>query len=413
MKTYRFKGDSMKNIMGMYGDALIFTDIVDQATIDQVKILCDQEFVAGSKIRVMPDCHYGAGCTVGLTMTITDKVCPNLVGVDIGCGVRAIHIGRRDVDFAELDNIIKTKIPYGRNVHPCRIQEFDLTDLRCYRELRNVGRLEHSIGTLGGGNHFIEVDTANNGSKYITIHSGSRNLGHQVATIYQNLAYDLCCGKDEMCREKDWIIKNYREQGRKSEIPGALKALEAKYKDGKPSIPKDLCYLWGKHKDNYLHDMEICQRFAVENREAMARIILDELHMEGSHAFEVIHNYIDFRDNILRKGAISAYKHENILIPINMRDGCIIGKGKGNAAWNYSAPHGAGRIMGRKQAKKQLQMDEFRRVMAGVYTTTVSGDTLDEAPMAYKSIDAILENIAGTVDVEEIIKPVYNFKASE
>jgi RNA-splicing ligase RtcB len=279
--------------------------------------------------------------------------------------------------------------------------------------LKDTKRLERSIGTLGGGNHFIEVDVDSLGNKYLIIHSGSRNLGHQVATYYQKLAVELCSGKDKMYEEQERVIAEYKAQGRRKEIQQVIKEIRLKYSKLFPSLPEDLCYLTGKYKDDYLHDMKICQEFAVKNREVMARVIVDNLGVSVVDEFETTHNYINFEDNILRKGAISARLGEKVIIPINMRDGALICVGKGNPAWNYSAPHGAGRLMSRNQARQQLTMEEYQESMDGIYTTSVDESTLDEAAMAYKPMQQIIDNIGDTVDIVAIVKPIYNFKAGE
>jgi len=403
----------MITISGKYNSAIVYTDTVEETAVEQIKTLCGQEFVEGSNIRIMPDVHAGKGCTIGFTMAIQDKVCPNLVGVDIGCGMRTVNIGKTDIDLGKLDEVIRKYIPCGMNVHESRLHRFDLTRLACYRNLKDTKRLERSIGTLGGGNHFIEVDSDVSGNKYLVIHSGSRNLGHQVATYYQKLAVELCSGKEVMYAEQEQIIREYKEQGKRNEIQDALKNLRARHANAFPSLPEDLCYLSGKYKDDYLNDMQICQEFAVENRMRMAEAIVAQLGIDVVNEFETVHNYIDFSDSILRKGAISAKTDEILLIPMNMRDGCILGRGKGNPDWNWSAPHGAGRLMSRNQAKETLNMDEFKDVMRGIYTTSVSNDTLDEAPMAYKNMDDIIKHIGDTVEIVDIIKPIYNFKASE
>ena len=403
----------MKDIVGKYNVAKVFTDIIEETAIEQIKTLCDQEFVSGSRIRIMPDAHAGKGCVIGFTMQIKDKIVPALVGVDIGCGMRTVNLGKVDIDFQELDDVIRKYIPFGKNVHEGRQQKFNLTELRCHRNLKDTKRLERSIGTLGGGNHFIEVDVDKEENKYLVIHSGSRNLGHQVATYYQKLAVELCSGKDKMYEEQEQIILEYKAQGRRKEIQSKLKEVRAKYAYLFPSLPEDLCYLTGRYKDDYLNDMKICQEFAVLNRKTMAQIIVEKMDFNIVDTFDTIHNYINFEDNILRKGAISARDGERLLIPINMRDGCIMGVGKGNPDWNFSAPHGAGRLMSRNQARETLNLFEFKDTMSNVFTTSVSVETLDEAPMAYKNIDDIVNNIGDTVGIIDIIKPVYNFKAIE
>ena len=362
--------------------------------------------------RIMPDVHAGAGCTIGTTMTIIDKAVPNVVGVDIGCGMYTVRLREAEIDFEKLDAAAHY-IPSGLNVWDGRVEKFDLTGLRCYRELKDAGRLERSLGTLGGGNHFIEVDRASDGTNYLVIHSGSRNLGKQVALLYQKLAVDLNKGIGVYLEARDEIIRTYKEQGRRSEIQKALKQLKWDRENAEPTIPADLCWLYGKYLEDYLHDVEICQAFARRSREKMAEILMERSGLTGEEAFHTIHNYIDTEEMILRKGAIAAHAGEKVLIPINMRDGSVLAIGKGNPEWNYSAPHGAGRIMSRTAAKNTLSMDEYRETMKGVYTTSVNDSTLDEAPMAYKSLDDIIDVIRDSVDVVDILRPVYNFKASD
>ncbi len=398
----------MFEINGRFNTAVCFASVCEEEAIEQIRRMCDYEFSAGAKIRVMPDVHAGKGCTIGTTMTVTDKAVPNIVGVDIGCGMFTVAIGRQAVDFEKLDAAAHF-IPSGMNVWEGRQERFDLTGLRCYRSLRDAKRLERSLGTLGGGNHFIEVDRAADGNQYLVIHSGSRSLGKQVAEIYQQLAVDLNKGKETYFQERDEIIRTYKAQGRRKEIQAALKAISWNAREA--SIPEDLCFLYGSYLEDYLADVKICQAFARRNREKMAEILLEKANLAGGEAFHTIHNYIDTDEMILRKGAIAAHAGEKVLIPINMRDGSILAVGRGNADWNYSAPHGAGRIMSRKAAKDQLDLEAYRAAMAGIYTTSVSEETLDEAPFAYKSMEDIMEDIHACVDVIDVMKPVYNFKA--
>ena len=399
-------------------DLKIFTKNVEQEAVDQIELLLAQDAFKDCKVRIMPDVYAGKGCVIGFTADLGEKVIPNIVGVDIGCSMLCVSLGQTDIDFEKLDNVIRSYVPSGRDVHDGRIIRFDeLQDLKCYRELRDTKRLERSIGTLGGGNHFIEVDVAEDGYKYLVIHTGSRNLGKQVADYYQNLAFELMSGKDKLYEEQDRIIEEYKATGRKSEIQNAIAELHRNFKAVNPNIPKDLCYLEGKYREDYLHDMRICQKFAYMNRVMIAQIICNHMgwgvDADMPDYFECIHNYIDHDSNIVRKGAISAKLGEKVLIPINMRDGCIIGTGKGNEDWNQSAPHGAGRVMSRTKAKELVSLEEFEKAMDGIYTTSVNQSTIDESPMAYKTLDEIVENIKDTVDVLAIIKPVYNFKASE
>lgn len=396
----------------------VYAKTIEDEALEQINTLLSQDAFKDCKVRIMPDVHAGKGCVIGFTADLGNKVIPNIVGVDIGCGMLCVSIGHGEIDFDRLDKVIRTYVPSGRNVHDGRQIRFDeLQDLYCYRELRDTKRIERSIGTLGGGNHFIEVDVAEDGYKYLVIHTGSRNLGKQVADYYQNLAYELMCGKDDLYECQNKLIEEYKAAGRKSEIEGAIKELHKNFRATTPKLPKDLCYLEGKYREQYLHDMRICQKFAYFNRVMIAQIICNHMGWgvgaEIPDYFECIHNYIDHDSNIVRKGAISAKYEEKVLIPINMRDGCILGTGKGNEDWNCSAPHGAGRLMSRMKAKETLNMSDYSNSMDGIYTTSVSEETIDEAPMAYKPIDEIVECIGETVDILAILKPIYNFKASE
>lgn len=397
-------------IKGKVNTAVCYAKVVEDEAIEQIRRMCDYPMTEGSKIRIMPDVHSGKGCTIGTTMTITDKAVPNVVGVDIGCGMYTVDLGKADIDFEKVDEAAHF-IPSGTDVWEGRQERFDITGLACYRELKDTRRLGRSLGTLGGGNHFIEIDQSSDGSKYLVIHSGSRNLGKQVAEHYQRLAIRLNSGYDEYLVKRDEIIRTYKEQGRKSEIQSALKNLQWTAHVSGADTPEDLCYLSGKYLEDYLHDVEICQAFARRSREKMAEILIDRVGLASGAAFHTVHNYIDTDEMILRKGSIAAHKGEKVLIPINMRDGSVIAFGKGNPEWNFSAPHGAGRLMSRTKAKDTLTMDEYRESMKGVYTTSVNEFTLDEAPMAYKSLEDIIDVITESVDVVEVIKPVYNFKA--
>lgn len=402
----------MLEIKGKVNEAICYASVVEEDAVQQIQRMCDHEFTEGAKIRIMPDVHSGKGCTIGTTMTIVDKVVPNIVGVDIGCGMYTVELGKIDIDFLRVDEAAHF-IPSGRDVWAGRIERFDLTDLRCYRSLKQTKRLERSLGTLGSGNHFIEIDAASDGTKYLVIHSGSRNLGKQVAELYQQLAIDLNVGKEEYFKKRDELICTYKEQGRRSEIQGELKKMEKEWKVKEPTIPADLCYLYGPYLEDYLHDVEICQQFAKRSREKMAEIILEQTGMTALSAFHTIHNYINTEEMILRKGAIAAHKDELVLIPINMRDGSVLARGKGNPEWNFSAPHGAGRLMSRTKARETLDLDTYMKTMEGIYTTSVNRNTIDEAPMAYKSLEDIIGVIRESVDVVEVLKPIYNFKASE
>ena len=393
----------------------IFTRNIEDAALNQINELLEQDAFKDAKVRIMPDVHAGKGCVIGFTGDLGDKVIPNIVGVDIGCGMLCVELGKVDIDLEKLDKVIRDNVPSGRNVHELPIQPSNLylDELYCKRMLNNKDKwLERSLGTLGGGNHFIEVDVDDDGNKYLIIHTGSRNLGKQVAEIYQNKAIEYCSYDKEMKDEKNKIIKEYKEQGREKDIQQALLDVNNKY-NGKTKLPQDLCYLEGDLRKQYLHDMLICQAFATHNRKYIASVILEHMNLVGKDNFHTIHNYISFDDNIIRKGAISARKGERVLIPINMRDGCIIGIGKGNDDWNQSAPHGAGRIMSRMKAKETLNLKDFEDSMDGIYTTSVSEGTIDESPMVYKPMDEIIKYIGDTVEIEKIIKPIYNFKAKE
>ena len=400
----------MLEIKGKINTAICYATVIEDEAKEQIRRMCDYELTENSRIRIMPDVHAGKGCTIGTTMTVKDKVCPNIVGVDIGCGMYTLKLAERELDFEKIDEVCHY-IPSGKNVWEGRQERFDLTNLRCHRSLKDTKRLERSLGTLGGGNHFIEIDQAKDGTYYLVIHSGSRNLGKQVAEIYQQLAIDLHMGKEDYFKQRDEIIRTYKAAGRRAEIQKALKELQKNFETKELDTPSDLCWLYGTFLEDYLHDVAICQDFACRSREKMAKIILERTGMTALEAFHTIHNYIDFEEMILRKGAIAAHAGEKVLIPINMRDGSVIALGKGNPEWNYSAPHGAGRVMSRSKAKEALNLEEYKEAMKGIYTTSVNESTLDEAPMAYKSLENIIDVIRDSVEIIDIMKPVYNFKA--
>ncbi len=389
----------------------IFTDNIDGKALDQIYTLCKHPAFSDCKVRIMPDVHAGAGCVIGFTADLGERVIPNVVGVDIGCGMSTYCLGQIDIDYVKLDDVIRRSIPAGMNVRSSAASAFDLERLRCYHALRNVDWIRCSIGTLGGGNHFIEIDEDDDGRKFLVIHSGSRNLGKQVCEYYQNLAISNLIGSNKLRQDIDRLITEYKAAGKQAEISDAIKALKRANPANK--VPKELCYLEGADRLDYLHDMKICQEFAILNRFVIADTIIREMDWCVDDYFETIHNYIDHETNIVRKGAISAKFGEAVLIPINMRDGCIIGIGKGNEEWNCSAPHGAGRIMSRSQAKELVSLDEYQRSMEGVFTTSVNQSTIDESPMVYKPMEEILSYIEPTVSVLKIIRPVYNFKAAE
>jgi RNA-splicing ligase RtcB len=369
----------MIEITGEYNKAVIYTDAIEESARGQIQALCDSRLSSGSNIRIMPDVHAGAGCTIGTTMTITDTVIPNLVGVDIGCGMETVELEDTRIDLPKLDSVIHSRIPAGMDVRDTPqkyLGEVDIHDLRC-ADAVNVDRGELSIGTLGGGNHFIEIDEDDDGRLYLVVHSGSRNLGLQVAEYYQKKGYEALGGKAQS------------------------------------EVPYELAYVSGELLDDYLHDMRIMQEYAEVNRHAMADEILKGMKLHEASRFTTTHNYIDIDSKILRKGAVSAKDGERLLIPINMRDGSLICTGKGNPEWNYSAPHGAGRIMSRGEARRSFTMSSYKHEMEGIFSTTVNDETLDECPMAYKNMDEIIANIEPTAKIEKQIKPIYNFKASE
>ena len=398
----------MIELRGEYNEAKIFTDIVDEASISQVLLLLNQEFVSESKIRLMPDIHAGAGCTIGTTMTITDKIVPNLVGVDIGCGMESVRVKETHIELQKLDKLIYNNIPSGFNVREKKHKYFDeinLENLFCFKYI-DQKRAEKSLGTLGGGNHFIEADKDDEGNIYIVVHSGSRHLGVEVANYYQEEGYKSLNGSTK--KDIDNLISDLKAQGREREIQKSMAALKD---TNRTNIPRQLAYVSGELFEQYIHDMKIVQKYAELNRQAMIHEIVKGMKLHVMEQFTTIHNYIDTEAMILRKGAVSAKKGEKLLIPINMRDGSLICIGKGNADWNQSAPHGAGRLMSRSAAKKTFTVSEFKKQMSDIYTTSVNKDTLDECPMAYKGIDDIVNNIGDTVDVIQVIKPIYNFKA--
>ena len=396
-------------IQGKVASAVVYANVIEDKAIEQIRRMCDYDFAKDSRMRIMPDVHAGKGCTIGTTMTISDKVVPNMVGVDIGCGMYTVRLDAREIDLARFDAAAHA-VPSGMNVWEGRRERFDLEPLRCFRVLKDTRRLQRSLGTLGGGNHFIEIDRASDGALYLVIHSGSRNLGKQVAEHYQQLAVELNQGREAYFKKRDALIAEYKAAGRRREIQAALEQL---YWTKTPmTVPEDLCYVYGEYLQDYLHDVEICQHFARRNRELIAEVLLSSTGLSGGEAFHTVHNYINTQEMILRKGAIAAHDGEKVLIPINMRDGSVLAVGRGDPEWNYSAPHGAGRVMSRMAARETLDMATYVEAMRGVYTTSVCPDTIDEAPMAYKSIEDIVGVIRDSVDVIDIMKPIYNFKAS-
>ncbi|PFC82343.1 RNA-splicing ligase RtcB [Bacillus anthracis] len=395
----------MLKLQGKYNEAKVFTNNVDETATGQIIDLCNQEFVKDSQIRIMPDTHAGAGCTIGTTMTIQDKIVPNLVGVDIGCGMEVVVIDKKkeEINFDYLDETIRKFVPSGFRIRDKEHRFSKMIDFDGVRAPFTLQRAQKSIGTLGGGNHFVELNEDDKGNVYIVIHSGSRNLGKQIAEYYQNFAYEQLIDVTSM---KDEIIKRLTEEGRAKEIQETLRGIQ------KPNIRKELAYLEGQGFKDYMNDMNIAQKYAALNRKAMIDEIVTKMDWKIIDQFTTIHNYIDIENMILRKGAISAQKNERVIIPINMRDGSIIAFGKGNPDWNFSGPHGAGRIMSRKKAKKLLNLEDFQNTMTEVWTTSVVESTIDEAPMVYKPMDEIIENTKETIDIKHIIKPLYNFKAN-
>ena len=401
---------NMIEIKGKYNEAKIFANIIDSASIAQVQELCNQEFASGSRIRLMPDIHAGVGCTIGTTMTITDKVVPNIVGVDIGCGIEIVRIQEKHLELQKLDRLIYDKIPSGFSIRDeahCHLKQVDLSKL-CCAQFVDLLRAEKSIGTLGGGNHFIEVDKDDDGNLYIVVHSGSRHLGVEVANYYQEAGYKVLNKTDPNSIKV--LVDQMKQEGRAKDIQREL----IKLKNLKQTnIPKALAYVSGELFEQYLHDMKIVQQFAMLNRQAMMDEIIKGMRLHVEEQFTTIHNYIDTDSMILRKGAISAKAGEQLLIPINMRDGSLLCVGKGNEDWNFSAPHGAGRLMSRAKAKQSFTVLEFKEQMSGIYTTSVNQETLDECPMAYKEMQDIVDNLGETAYVKKIIHPIYNFKAGE
>jgi RNA-splicing ligase RtcB len=404
-------------LKGKYGEAKVFTDNVEETAMSQIINLLNQPFVEGSQIRIMSDVHAGAGCVIGFTANITDKVIPNLVGVDIGCGMLVIDITGLHIRLDHIDDYIHNEIPAGHNNNDAELTTFKTYEtMLCYENLRNSGEFGKAIGSLGGGNHFIEINETDHGKHYLVIHSGSRNLGKQVAEYYQKEAINFWKnGGLDYQEQRRLIIEGLRSIQKGYEIPDALEAYEKQYRAASPLYPPALCFLTNDKKDAYLNDMQICQAYASVNRYTMAKRILHFMGVDilSHNTFETIHNYVNFKDGIMRKGAVSARKDEMLIIPMNMRDGSLLCIGKGNADWNYSAPHGAGRLMSRSEAKRNITMDEYRGTMNDVFTSSLTEATLDEAPQAYKPMEEIIANIEPTVEILEQIKPIYNFKAGE
>ena len=418
----------MKTIDGY--DVKIFTDNIEETALRQIKELLSIDVFSDKKIRIMPDVHAGAGCVIGFTGDLGDKVIPNIVGVDIGCGMRVLNLGRiSNIDYHTFHEHIRGNVPSGKIVREDRFgftplvgEEMDIyreakqlvTELYCYRELKDSGRINKAIGSLGGGNHFIELDKDNDNNVYLVIHTGSRNLGKQVADIYQAKAIKhLTAGADEFEQTIKRTIEEYKAAGRRSELQNVIKKMHKEYQDAEPNLPANLCYVEGEGREHYLHDMRLCQRWAVLNRKLISLLLMQFFHdVEVKEEFESVHNYIS-DENIIRKGSISAAKGERCIIPLNMRDGSLICTGKGNPDWNCSAPHGAGRVLSRTQAYEKITMEDFEASMQGIYSESVNDFTRDESPMVYKPTEEIIANIGDTVSIDTMIRPIFNFKASK
>ena len=414
----------MFEVKGKYNTAKIFTDMADSATVAQVLDLMNQPSVKGASVRIMPDCHAGAGCVIGTTMTIFDKVIPSLVGVDIGCGMLATKLAEKKIDLPGLDGVIRSEVPFGPSMRAeahSLADSIDVNSLLCYKKpdcrvSENVFRL--SLGTLGGGNHFIELDRDENGDVWLVVHTGSRRSGKDVAEYYQAQAYESCnmTGKkykEVVAERRAAFIAWVKSEGRDRELSKLLPEWNKKQEEPSASVPYALSWCEGQLFDDYIHDMKIMQEYARLNRRIITEVILKKGGLHAADQFETVHNYIDTDHMILRKGAVSAMSGERLLIPLNMRDGALICVGRGNDDWNQSAPHGAGRLMSRSEAKENISMAEYQKSMEGIFSTSVCKDTIDESPMAYKPVDAIVSNIGPAVDIVSHIMPIYNFKASE
>lgn len=396
----------MKIIKGKYSDAKVFTQNIDDMTVAQIEGFLNEEVTHNANVRIMPDCHAGVGAVIGTTMKVTERVIPNLVGVDIGCGMLCVEIQKQDIDFAKLDGTIRASVPSGQSIRSSAHPFIGHIELEKVLAPFSEETAVHSLGTLGGGNHFIEMNEAEDGRTFLVIHSGSRHLGAKVANYHQkNAVESLSTDKEGL----DGLIAQLKREGRHKEIHTAIKS----YKSTLPDVPKDLAYLQGALMENYFNDLQIAQEYAKWNRAAMVQVLLEEMNFKEIGRIDTVHNYIDLEHMILRKGAISARKDEMVLIPINMRDGSLLAKGKGNDDWNQSGPHGAGRILSRTKAKQVLQLGDFTDTMKGVYTTSVNQDTIDESPFAYKTMQEIIHNTQDTIEIQSILKPLYNFKAAE
>ena len=398
-------------VKGKHNTAICYTDELEHTAHEQIKGMVNDPTFAGSKIRIMPDVHAGMGCTIGTTMTVTDKIAPSMVGVDIGCGMYAVSLGDAEIDLAAFDEAAHA-LPSGRGVWNDPIADFDFTRLRCHKEIKRLSYSACSLGTLGGGNHFIELDRDEEGLVYLVIHSGSRYLGGQVAEHYIDVAMDITADREGYLREREETIRTFKKTGKEQQIQPTLRKLESAWVTRRNTLPRDRSCVSGQALEDYLHDVDVCVDFAKRSRELMASFLLEKVGITPKDAFHTIHNYIDVEHRILRKGAISAQKGERVLIPINMRDGSLICIGKGDPDWNYSAPHGAGRLYSRAGARARLTLEEYKKEMRGIYSTSVNLSTIDESPMAYKSLHDIVRNIRPTCTIVNRLTPIYNFKAS-
>ncbi len=390
-------------------DLKIFTENIEPSAVNQVYTLLSLPPFADAKVRIMPDVHMGTGCVVGFTATLGDKVIPNVIGVDIGCGMLTVCLGKINPSLAELDSFIRENIPSGGALRPSYSSEEMVSQLYCFKELCDLDRIYRSLGTLGGGNHFIELDKDDEGNIYLIIHTGSRNLGLQVAKIYQKKAIEAC--KNSADSERARVHDELMRQGKVELLHSEMEKITKRY-SSRTKTPSDFCYFEGDECEAYLHDMRLCQEFARKNRRKIADDIMRHLGVFKAESFETMHNFIDEK-GIVRKGAIPAHKGERVIIPMNMRDGCLIAKGLGNEDWNESAPHGAGRLVSRGEARELFTEDEYKEAMQGIYTSSANMSTIDESPMAYKPMQEIIDRIGDTVEIEKIIKPIYNFKDSK
>lgn len=399
----------MKTIEGKYTSAVVYSDTAEDSALGQVQALCDQPFAKDSKIRLMPDIHAGKGCTIGTTMTFTDKICPNIVGVDIACGLYVVQLKEKRVNLPELDSCIRKNVPAGYRQIRKKTHKF-ARDSRIDELIGYPGDYmycQRSLGSVGAGNHFVELDKDDEGNLYLVIHSGSRNPGSNICKWYQDKAYKRL--KQKYQTVIDGIIRHYHQTGQTDRIEEEIE----KYKTETAEPIYELSYVEGELFDNYLHDMKILQHYADLNRKAIAEVIMSEMNLHEVDSFTTIHNYVDVENKIIRKGAVSAQKGERLIIPMNMRDGALICVGKGNSEWNSSAPHGAGRLMSRAEARQSFTVSAYKESMEGIFTTSVGSDTIDECPMVYKPMEEIISQIQDTVEIVKVIKPIYNFKAGD